>query len=40
MIGKMQHCLTQAVLMAAPEPKNMVNAGLSALLNAIKDDHF
>ncbi|MEG0170802.1 MAG: TetR/AcrR family transcriptional regulator [Acinetobacter sp.] len=38
MIGKMQHCLTQAVLMAAPEPKNMVNAGLSALLNAIKDD--
>ena len=24
--------------MAAPEPKNMVTAGLSALLNAIKDD--
>ena len=38
MIEKMQTCLTQAVLMAAPEPKNMVNAGLSALLNAIKDD--
>ena len=38
MIGKMQNCLTQAVLMAAPEPKNMVTAGLSALLSAIKDD--
>jgi len=34
----MQNCLTQAVLMAAPEPKNMVTAGLSALLSAIKDD--
>ncbi len=38
MIEKMQTCLTQAVLMAAPEPKNMVTAGLSALLSAIKDD--
>ena len=38
MIGKMQTCLTQAVIMAAPEPKNMVTAGLSALLTAIKDD--
>lgn len=38
MISKMQSCLTQAVLMAAPEPKNMVTAGLSALLNTIKDD--
>ena len=38
MIEKMQTCLTQAVLMAAPEPNNMVTAGLSALLSAIKDD--
>lgn len=38
MIEKMQNCLTQAVLMAAPVPTNMVTAGLSALLNAIKDD--
>ena len=38
MIEKMQTCLTQAVLMAAPEPKNMVTVGLSALLSAIKDD--
>jgi AcrR family transcriptional regulator len=38
MIGKMQTCLSQAVIMAAPEPKNMVTAGLSALLTAIKDD--
>ena len=38
MIEKMQTCLTQAVLMAAPEPNNMVTAGLSALLSTIKDD--
>ena len=38
MIEKMQSCLTQAVFMAAPEPKNMVTAGLSALLHAIQDD--
>ena len=38
MIEKMQTCLTQAVLKAAPEPKNMVTAGLSALLSTIKDD--
>jgi len=38
MIGDMQHCLAQAVMLAAPEPKNMVIAGLSALLSAIKDD--
>ncbi len=38
MIGDMQQCLAQAVLKAAPEPKNMVTAGLSALLHAIKND--
>lgn len=38
MIGDMQQCLAQAVLKAAPEPKNMVTAGLSALLNTIKND--
>lgn len=37
-IGDMQMCLTQAVLMAAPEPKNMVFAGLSAWLTTIKND--
>lgn len=38
MIGNMQHCLAQALILAAPEPKKMVVAGLSAILSAIKDD--
>lgn len=38
MIEKIQQGLTQAVLTAAPEPQNMVTAGLSALLHMIQDD--
>ena len=38
MIEKIQQGLTQAVTTAAPEPKNMVTAGLSALLHMIQDD--
>ena len=38
MIEELQQNLMQAVIKAAPDPEQMVDAGLRALLSTLKDD--